>query len=203
MPSGIRSRFDLTDAEWERLAVLIPVPELGRRSWQLRAQFNGIMWRFRCGSPWRDVPERYGNWNTIYDRFSTWRDDGTWARLLEAVLADAQGRGQIDWRVVSVDSTTNRAHQHAAGAVFEQTTLEAFEESLAEVGGKKGAVGEDELPLSQAELAYGLKEAIRLLSDPPPPPFRPVIRRKRRVVRRVGGARPVLPPPTSDGPEAG
>jgi len=147
MPSGIRSRFDLTDAEWERLAELIPVPELGRRSWQLRAQFNGIMWRFRCGAPWRDVPERYGNWNTIYDRFSTWRDDGTWARLLEAVLADAQGRGQIDWRAVSVDSMTNRAHQHTAGAVFEQTTLEAFEESLAEVGAKKGAESEDEPPL--------------------------------------------------------
>jgi len=203
MPSGIRGRFDLTDAEWERLAELIPVPELGRRSWDLRAQFNGIMWRFRCGTPWRDVPERYGNWNTIYDRFRTWRDDGTWARLLQAVLADAQGRGQIDGRVVSVDSTANRAHQHAAGAVFEQVTLEAFEESLAEVGGKKGAEDEDEPALDRAELAYGLKEAIRLLSDPPPAPFRPVIRRKRRVVRRVGGAGPVLPPPTSDGPGAG
>ena len=138
MPSGIRSRFDLADAEWERLAELIPVPELGRRSWQLRAQFNGIMWRFRCGAPWREVPERYGNWNTIYGRFCTWRDDGTRARLLEAVLTDAQARGQIDWRTVSVDSTTNRAHQHAAGALFEQATLEAFEESLADVGGKKG-----------------------------------------------------------------
>ncbi|WP_369125666.1 transposase [Catenulispora rubra] len=41
----------------------------------------------------RDVPERYGNWNTIYDRFSTWRDDGTWARLLQAVLADVQRAG--------------------------------------------------------------------------------------------------------------
>jgi transposase len=176
MPSGIRSRFDLTDAEWERLAELIPVPELGRRSWELRAQFNGIMWRFRCGTPWRDVPERYGNWNTVYDRFRTWRDDGTWARLLEAVLADAQGRGLIDWRTVSVDSTTNRAHQHAAGAVFEQATLEAFEESLAESGGKKGAGGGDETPLSRAELAVGLQAAIWLLSDPPPA-HRPVIRR--------------------------
>jgi transposase len=202
MPSGIRSRFDLTDAEWERLAELIPVPELGRRSWELRAQFNGIMWRFRCGTPWRDVPERYGNWNTVYDRFRTWRDDGTWARLLEAVLADAQGRGLIDWRTVSVDSTTNRAHQHAAGAVFEQATLEAFEESLAEAGGKKGAGGGDETPLSRAELAIGLQTAIRLLSDPPPA-HRPVIRRKRHAVRRAGGTGPVLPPPTSDGPEAG
>jgi transposase len=203
MPSGIRSRFDLTDAEWEHLAELIPVPELGRRSWELRAQFNGIMWRFRCGTPWRDVPERYGNWNTVYDRFRTWRDDGTWARLLAAVLADAQGRGRIDWRTVSVDSTTNRAHQHAAGAVFEQTTLEAFEESLAEAEGKKGAGDGDETPLNRTELAVGLAEAIRLLSDPPPSPHRPVIRRKRHVVRRADGARPALPPPTSDGPEAG
>ncbi|WP_438939749.1 IS5 family transposase [Catenulispora rubra] len=202
MPSGIRSRFDLTDAEWERLAELIPVPELGRRSWHLRAQFNGIMWRFRCGTPWRDVPERYGNWNTIYDRFRTWRDDGTWDRLLEAVLADAQARGQVDLRIVSVDSTTNRAHQHAAGAVFEQATLEAFEESLAEAGGKKGAEDGDEPPLSRTELANGLREAIRLLTDPPPRRHQPLIRTKRRVVRRVGGARPALPPPTSDAPGA-
>ena len=81
--------------------------------------------------------------------------------------------------------------------------MEAFEESLAEVGGKKGAESEDEPPLSQAELAYGLKEAIRLLADPPPTRQGPVIRRKRRVARRVGGTRPGLPPPTSDGPEAG
>lgn len=66
--------------------------------------------------PWRDLPERFGSWKTVYERHRRWSVDGTWDRILRAVQADADFAGRIDWSMVSVDSTSCRAHQHAAGA---------------------------------------------------------------------------------------
>jgi transposase len=77
---------------------------------------NGILFRIRTGVPWRDLPERFGNWKTVYERHRRWSADGTWDRILQAVLVDADAEGRIDWSMVSVDSTSCRAHQHAAGA---------------------------------------------------------------------------------------
>lgn len=76
---------------------------------------NGIRWRVRIGSPWRDVPSRYGPWQTAYGLFRRWQRDGTWARIRTVVQTRAEGLGLIIWQV-SVDSTIARAHQHAAGA---------------------------------------------------------------------------------------
>src|SRR5215204_6946203 len=67
------------------------------------------------GAPWRDLPERYGPWQTCYDRFSRWRRDGTWDRLLGDAQTKSDADGEVEW-LVSVDSTIARAHQHAAGA---------------------------------------------------------------------------------------
>ncbi len=64
---------------------------------------------------WRDLPERFGPWKTVYDRHRLWSADGTWERLLQLVQAAADAAGEIDWDI-SVDSTVVRAHQHAAGA---------------------------------------------------------------------------------------
>jgi transposase len=77
---------------------------------------NGILFRIRTGVPWRDLPERFGSWKTVYERHRRWSADGTWERILQAVQADADTQGRIDWSMVSVDSTSCRAHQHAAGA---------------------------------------------------------------------------------------
>lgn len=77
---------------------------------------NGILFRQRTGVPWRDLPVRFGRWKTVYERHRRWSADGTWDRLFAAVLADADAEGHIDWSMVSVDSTSCRAHQHAAGA---------------------------------------------------------------------------------------
>ncbi len=76
---------------------------------------NGVLWKLRTGAPWRDLPERYGSWKTVYSRFVRWRRDGTWDRLLTQVQTKSDAVGEIIWEV-SVDSTSIRAHQHAAGA---------------------------------------------------------------------------------------
>jgi len=76
---------------------------------------DGMLCRVRTGVPWRDLPERYGPWKTVYERHRKWSADGTWERLFQQVLAVADSEGEIDWEA-SVDSTTERAHQHAAGA---------------------------------------------------------------------------------------
>ncbi|MDX2561212.1 IS5 family transposase [Streptomyces sp. TX20-6-3] len=81
-----------------------------------RKVISGILFRVRTGIPWRDLPERFGGWKTVYERHRRWSADGTWDRILRAVQADADLAGRIDWSMVSVDSTSCRAHQHAAGA---------------------------------------------------------------------------------------
>jgi len=74
-----------------------------------------VLFRARTGVPWRDLPERFGPWETVYKRHRRWSADGTWEMLLARVQAAENAAGRIDWDV-SVDSTTARAHQHAAGA---------------------------------------------------------------------------------------
>ncbi|MEU4469426.1 IS5 family transposase [Streptomyces sp. NPDC024017] len=86
------------------------------RPWRDHRQvINGVLWRLRTGAPWRDLPVRYGPWQTTYERFARWETDGTWARLLEQVQVRDDSVGAVEW-TVPVDSTISRAHQHAAGA---------------------------------------------------------------------------------------
>lgn len=111
------ARGDLTDAQWSRLEPLLPIGKKAGRPpvWTRRQLIDGIRWRTRAGTPWRDVPERYGPWDRVYDLFRRWQRNGTWHRILEQLQADADAKGLITWDV-SVDSTVCRAHQHAAGA---------------------------------------------------------------------------------------
>ncbi|MFF5767243.1 IS5 family transposase [Streptomyces tanashiensis] len=109
-------RGDLTDAEWERLRPLLPVSNRRCGRWRNHRQaINGILHRVRTGVQWRDLPERFGPWKTVYERHRLWSADGTWERLLQQVQAAADAAGEIDWDV-SADSTIVRAHQHAVGA---------------------------------------------------------------------------------------
>ena len=85
----------------------------GRPIMDMRRTVEGIVWRFRTGAPWRDVPERFGNWNSVYRRFADWSRDRTWAGVLAAVQAAGQRAGDVDW-TVSVDATITWAHQHGA-----------------------------------------------------------------------------------------
>ena len=77
---------------------------------------NAILWRLRTGAPWRDLPERYGPWQTAYSRFRRWQRAGVWDRALAALHAEGDAAGDPDWTLHFVDGTTVRAHQHAAGA---------------------------------------------------------------------------------------
>lgn len=72
---------------------------------------EGIIYRYRCGIAWRDVPAEFGPWQTIWKRHRRYSGDGTWDRILAGLLTVADARGEVDWSV-SVDSTVNRAHQH-------------------------------------------------------------------------------------------
>ncbi|WP_413252515.1 IS5 family transposase [Streptomyces niveus] len=109
-------RGDLSDAEWERLRPFLPVSNRRCGRWRDHRQvIDGILHRVRTGVQWRDLPERFGPWKTVYERHRLWSADGTWERLLEQVQAAADEEGEIDWDI-SVDSTIVRAHQHAAGA---------------------------------------------------------------------------------------
>ncbi|MGP3985155.1 IS5 family transposase [Streptomyces sp. KR80] len=110
-------RGDLSDREWARLEPYLPKNTGRGGRWTChRKVINGILFRQRTGIPWRDLPTRFGKWKTCHDRHRRWSADGTWERVLQAVQADADAEGRIDWSMVSVDSTSCRAHQHAAGA---------------------------------------------------------------------------------------
>jgi transposase len=111
-------RHELSDAEWERLAPLLPPeqPKVGRPNKAHRSVVNGILWKLRTGAPWRDLPERYGPWATVHTRFRRWRLAGVWDRVLAAVQREADAAGKLDWSVHYLDGTVIRAHQHAAGA---------------------------------------------------------------------------------------
>ena len=109
-------RGDLGDKEWERLEPFLSVSNGRCGRWRDHRQvINGLLFRERTGAPWRDLPERYGPWKTVYERHRKWSADGTWERLFQQVLAVADSEGEIDWEA-SVDSSSARAHQHAAGA---------------------------------------------------------------------------------------
>lgn len=114
---SIGARKDLTDRQWRILKPLLPAPSgRGRpRKWPHRMLIDGIRWRTRVGAPWRDVPDRYGHWQSIYQLFRRWQRQNVWALVWSTLLAWADAGGMIRWDV-SVDSTVNRAHQHAAGA---------------------------------------------------------------------------------------
>lgn len=111
------SRYDLTEEQWQRLEpVLPPHKKKGRHRAEDRRIVNGIRWILRTGAPWRDLPERYGSWNTVYSRFYRWQKAGHWERILAALQQGADAQEQLRWEIHFVDSTIIRAHQHAAGA---------------------------------------------------------------------------------------
>ena len=111
-------RGELTQQQWERIQPLLPAqkPKTGRPSLSNRQVVNGILWVLRTGAPWRDLPKRYGAWQTVSGRFSRWQRSGLWQQLLEELQHQAETIGQVNSEIHHVDGSIVRAHQHAAGA---------------------------------------------------------------------------------------
>ncbi|SNX66686.1 transposase [Streptomyces sp. TLI_55] len=100
--------MQLTDEEWEFIEPYLPIGEYGPYPERLRQQFEGVIWRFKAGGQWREMPQEFGAWPTVHHRFRQWRDAGVFGALLEGLIAEAAKRGEIDLSLVSVDSTTAR-----------------------------------------------------------------------------------------------
>jgi transposase len=112
-------RHELSEPEWALLCEFFP-PRPRRRGGQWkddRTLLNGIFWRLRTGAPWRDLPERYGPWQTVYDRFRNLRTSGLLDRMVERLQLRLNEAGLIDPDLFCIDGTNVRAARAAAGAV--------------------------------------------------------------------------------------
>lgn len=109
---GVLERLILSDQQWDRIARHIIGDERTRGSsgHDNRMFVEGVLWIVRTGSPWRDLPEAFGAWNSVFRRFSRWSAKGVWQRIFAAMADDP------DFEYLILDSTIVRAHQHAAGA---------------------------------------------------------------------------------------
>lgn len=105
-------RYELTKEQWERIKPLLPPEETGKRGRPRkgnRTMLNGMLWIVRSGAQWRELPAAYGPWQSVYARFSKWRDDGTLEAVFHALSGDA------DMKNLSVDSTCVKVHESANG----------------------------------------------------------------------------------------
>ena len=105
-------RFGLRDDQWERIKDLLPGREgsVGATAKDNRLFVEAVLYRYRTGMPWRDLPERFGDGQKVHLRFSRWAKSGVWEQMFQHLAADA------DNEYAMIDSTIVRAHQHSAGA---------------------------------------------------------------------------------------
>ncbi len=105
-------RYGLRDDEWKRIEGLLPGRKghVGVTARNNRLFVDAVLYRYRAGIPWRDLPNRFGHWKAVHTRFSRWAESGVWERLFKALAADPSNEYAM------IDSTIVRAHQHSAGA---------------------------------------------------------------------------------------
>ncbi len=105
-------RNELTDEKYESIETLFPIhtAKAGRKRKDARQMLNAILWILRTGAPWRDLPERFGPWKTIYHYFCRWRDDGTFDLILGTLQIRLDRDGQIDWDLWCIDGSWVREH---------------------------------------------------------------------------------------------
>jgi putative transposase len=110
-------RYELTDEQWGLIEHLLPGKpgDPGAHGQDNRRFVNGVIWIARTSAPWRDLPERFGEWNSVFQRFNRWSKSGVWQRVFQAVKLP-------ELEALLLDSTVIRAHQHAAGAPQKKRT---------------------------------------------------------------------------------
>jgi transposase len=116
------SRYDLTEFEWRVIAPLLPNKPRGVPRVNDRRVLNGIFWVLRSGSPWRDLPERYGPYTTCYNRFRRWTKAGVWDRIMDAITE------AYDGDVRMIDGTSVRVH-HSAATLKKATRIDVLDEA--------------------------------------------------------------------------
>ena len=99
-------RYELTDEQWDKIKSYFENKK-GRPYKNLRSTVNGIIWIMKTGAMWRDLPDRYGNWNAVYKCFSKWQANGIFEKILNDLALEA------DFQDVSIDSTIIKVHQDA------------------------------------------------------------------------------------------
>ena len=110
-------RYELSDQRWHMIEDIVSPPQvMGRPRRDDRQMLNGILWILCSGAKWRDLPERYGPWKIVYQRFRQWRDDGTFDRILTRLHLRLREDGTVDLDTWMVDSTSIRATRSASGA---------------------------------------------------------------------------------------
>jgi transposase len=123
-------RYELSGAQWTRIAPLLPHHthrgQAGHPFNDPHPIVNGILWILHTGAPWRDLPERYGPWETVFASFNRWREDGTWVRIATSLLDELDDRGQIDHDLWCIDGSVIRASRAAAGAKKRRRELAAI-----------------------------------------------------------------------------
>ena len=111
-------RHEITDEQWEIIEALVcrEPAKTGRPRRDAREMLNGVLWILRTGAPWRDFPERFGPWETVFQYFNDWRSAGTYDRILEALQIRLDREGRIDWDLFCIDGSNVRATRSAVGA---------------------------------------------------------------------------------------
>ena len=119
----MRKRYALRDDQWERIKGLLPGQKgwVGRQAQDNRLFVDAVLYRYRAGIPWRDLPERLGDWKNTHRRWSRWAKTGVWGKIFKHLASDADNEYGM------IDATIVRAHQHSAGAVKKRMTTKRLD----------------------------------------------------------------------------
>jgi transposase len=115
--------YRLSDEQWQQIEGMLP--KNGQRGGQWRdhrLMIDAILWALSDGGRWRNIPQEFGPWQSVYDRFRSWTRRGLWDRILRHLQARRMNSGEIDWQLFAIDGTIIRAHQSAAGAPEKKST---------------------------------------------------------------------------------
>ena len=118
------ARHGLSDESWSRICELMPEGGKPGKPWKdHRTVVDGILWIAATGSPWRDLPEEFGTWKTVYERFRRWCREGFWDQILEHLQVERNENGDINWDLLCIDGSVIRAHKAAAGGGKKRATV--------------------------------------------------------------------------------